>query len=63
MGLMNDTENRVQLLIDQDVLKGEQFGCQPCMNTSSIRLRLVDLLEKFLPAVQHEPVFVELLGE
>lgn len=63
MGLMNDTENRVQLLIDQDVLKGEQFGCHPCMNTSSIRLQLADLLEKFLPAVQHEPVFVELLGE
>lgn len=63
MGLMNDTENRVQLLIDQDVLKGERFGCHPCMNTSSIRLRLADLLEKFLPAVHHEPIFVELLGE
>lgn len=63
MGLMNDTENRVQLLIDQDVLKGEWFGCHPCMNTSSLRLRLADLLEKFLPAVHHEPMFVELLGE
>lgn len=63
MGLMNDTENQVQLLIDKDVLKGEWFGCHPCMNTSSIRLRLSDLLEKFLPAVCHEPLFVELNGE
>lgn len=63
MGLMNDTENQVQLIIDRDVLKGEWFGCHPCMNTSSIRLRLADLLDKFLPAVYHEPVFVDLAGE
>lgn len=63
MGLMNDRENRVQLLIDRDVLlAGEWFGCHPCMNTSSIRLRMTDLLEKFLPAVGHEPIFVELMG-
>lgn len=63
MGLMNDRANRVQLLIDRDILNGEWFGCHPCMNTSSIRLRLADLLEKFLPAVRHDPVFVELQGE
>lgn len=63
MGLMNDREDQVQLLIDRDILNGEWFGCHPCMNTSSIRLRLADLLEKFLPAVHHAPVFVELQGE
>lgn len=63
MGLMNDTENRVQLLMDKDVLNGEWFGCHPCMNTASIRLRLRDLLEIFLPAVHHEAMFVELKGE
>lgn len=61
MGLMNDTENRVQLVIDREVLEeGMLFGCHPCMNTSSIRLPLSDLLEKFLPAVHHEPLFVDL---
>ncbi len=60
MGLMNDTENRVQLLIDKDVLRGEYFGCHPNVNTSSIRMRLCDLLEVFLPAVGHTPVYVEL---
>lgn len=61
MGLMNDTKNQVQLLIDREVLKeGGLFGCHPCMNTSSIRLSLPDLLEKFLPAVHHEPMFVDL---
>lgn len=60
MGLMNDTENQVQLLMDKEILKGERLGCHPCVNTSSIRLALTDLLEKFLPAVHHAPVFVEL---
>ncbi|MCD8130297.1 MAG: prolyl-tRNA synthetase associated domain-containing protein [Lachnospiraceae bacterium] len=60
MGLMNDRENRVQLLIDREVLEGEYFGCHPCVNTSSIRMKMRDLIEVFLPAVGHEPVYVEL---
>ncbi len=60
LGLMNDHENRVQLLIDEDVLKGEFFGCHPCINTSSLRLKTSDLMEKIIPAMGHEPIFVEL---
>ena len=60
MGLMNDHENRVQLLIDEDVLKGEYLGCHPCQNTSSIKFRTSDLLDKFLPAVHHHPIIVRL---
>ena len=60
LGLMNDTENAVQLLIDEDVLKGEFFGCHPCINTSSLRIRTADLTEKILPAVHHEPRLVTL---
>ena len=60
MGLMNDTENHVQLLIDQDVLQGEWIGCHPCVNTSSLRIRTADLLEKILPATGHSPIRVTL---
>ena len=60
LGLMNDHENRVQLLIDQDVLKGEYFGCHPCINTSSLRLKMEDLIQKILPAVHHAPQLVTL---
>ena len=63
MGLMNDTENQVQLLIDKDILAGETFGCHPCINTSSMRLGIKELLEVFLPAISHEPMFVELKGQ
>ena len=60
MGLMNDHENRVQLLMDQDVLKGEYIGCHPCINTSSLRFLSSDLIENILPAMGHEPTYVEL---
>ena len=60
LGLMNDHEHHVQLLIDEDVLKGEFFGCHPCINTSSLRLRTSDLMEKIIPAMGHEPRIVSL---
>ena len=60
MGLMNDHENRVQLLMDQDVLKGEYIGCHPCINTSSLRFRTADLIEKIIPAMGHTPTYVDL---
>lgn len=63
LGLANDTENRVRLLIDADVLKDEYMGCHPCANTSSLKIKTADILEKFLPAVHHEYSVVELPWE
>lgn len=63
MGLMNDHDNQVQLLMDEDVVKEEYLGCHPCVNTSSLKMKVQDVLTKFLPAVHHEPVFVKLTGE
>ena len=36
------------------MLTAPDFGCHPCVNTSSLRLSTADLLTKFLPAVHHE---------
>ena len=60
MGLMNDPDNQVRLVIDREVLEEEYVGCHPCKNTSSIKLHTSDLLEKFLPAVHHTPTVVTL---
>ena len=60
MGLMNDREKKVQLLIDEDVLRDEYFGCHPCINTSSLKIRTKDLVEKIIPAMEHEPKIVKL---
>ncbi len=63
MGLMNDTEHKVQLLIDEDVLKGEEIGCHPCVCTSSLKIKTKDIIEKYLPATGHDYVTVHLVGE
>lgn len=53
MGLMNDTDHRVQLLVDEDLLRQEYIGCHPCINTSSLRIRREDIFGKFLTATGH----------
>jgi len=63
LGLMNDRENRVQLLIDEDILKAPFFGCHPCINTSSLRIATRDLTGKLLPAMAHTPRLVVLPKE
>lgn len=60
MGLMNDTENHVQLVIDRPVVESETMGCHPCVNTSSLKLKTKDVMEKFLPAVHHKAIIVDL---
>jgi Ala-tRNA(Pro) deacylase len=60
LGLMNDKNRNVELLLDRDAVKPEFIGCHPCVNTSSLKLRTLDILEKFLPFTGHPPRFVEL---
>ena len=60
LGLMNDRDKKVQLLIDEEVLQGEYLGCHPCINTSSLRFTIKDLTEKVIPALGHEPRTVTL---
>jgi len=63
LGLMNDHDHHVELLMDEDVLKGEYFGCHPCINTSSLRIRTADLMEKIIPAMDHPARIVVLPNE
>ena len=63
LGLMNDHEHHVELLVDEDVLKGEYFGCHPCINTSSLRIATSDLIEKIIPAMDHPARIVSLPKE
>lgn len=63
MGLMNDKEGRVRLVIDEDVLKEEFVGCHPCVNTSSLKIKTEDLLNKILPFLNRTYTAVTLIGE
>ena len=60
LGLMNDTEHRVTLALERRVAEVEWFGCHPCRNTSSLRLKTADLLHVFLPHIGVTPVIVDL---
>lgn len=60
MGLMNDRQNRVQLLIDREIIGSEYLGCHPCVSTSSLKMKTQDVLNVFLPAVGHHPLVVDL---
>ena len=63
MGLMNDRDHAVQLLVDEDVLKDEYIGCHPCVCTSSLRIRTKDITDVFLPSTGHSFRTVKLKGE
>ena len=60
LGLANDRDNRVKLVIDRDVLAGEYIGFHPCINTATVRFTVKDLTERIIPAMGHEPQFVEM---
>ena len=60
LGLMNDSEKKVQLLIDEDIMKEPYFGCHPCINTSSLKFTTEDLTTKIIPALGHDPITVNL---
>ena len=62
LGLMNDTQNAVTLLVDRDLLGEDHIGCHPCVNTSSLKLGKDDIFEVFLPAVRHGYTPVTLIG-
>ncbi len=63
LDLRNDTENKVKLLIDKDLLEKESVGVHPCINTSSLAIQWKDLLEVFLPGIHHSYQLVTLTGE
>ena len=60
LGLMNDTEHKVRLLMDREVYEAEWFGCHPCKNDGSLRIKTADLLNVFLPHTGHEVTVVDL---
>ena len=60
LGLMHDTEHRVKLLMEKEVYEAEWFGCHPCKNDGSLRIKTADLLQVFLPHTGHDVTVVEL---
>lgn len=60
MGLMNDKGNNIQLLLDREIANSDYIRCHPCINTSTLKIKTSDILEKFLPYVGHDAILVDL---
>lgn len=63
MGLINEKQENVSLVIDRELLSSEWFGCHPCVNTATLKLRMDDLLGKIVPATGHSYKIVTLKTE
>lgn len=63
LGLMNDRDNAVSLLVDEDILNDEYVGCHPCINTSSLKIKTKDMFGPVLKAMNHDMTVVKLTGE
>ena len=63
MGLINDNEHKVLLVIDKDLMKSDYLGCHPCINTATLKIKMTDLLEKIVPATGHPCKIVTLKTE
>lgn len=60
MSIVNDTDDYVQVIIDKDVADCEWFGCNPGINTSHIKIKTKDLLNKYLPYAKHNAQIIKL---
>ena len=60
LGLINDRENKVRLLVDEDILSDEYIGCHPCINTTSLKIKTVDLFDTLINAANHTKTVVRL---
>ena len=60
LGLANDKDNKVTLILDKDVISQPYICCHPCVNTSSLKIKTEDILNVFIPYTKHSPLFVDL---
>lgn len=60
LSLIYDRTNKVKLLVHKDLLQESHIACHPCINTSSLKIRTQDLLEKFVPYTGHDITIIEL---
>ena len=62
LGLMYDKVHKINLLVDREIAESEYICCHPCINTSTLKIKTADILEKFLPYTGHKPTILEIFG-
>ena len=59
LALLNDTDNKVELVIDRDVIQQDHIRCHPCVNTSTLKIKTEDFLNKIIPALKKEAMIID----
>ena len=60
MGILNDPEGKVKVVVDKAVADAEWFACNPGANTSHLKFKTKQLINNFLPAEKHKPEIIML---
>ncbi|MBQ8830875.1 MAG: prolyl-tRNA synthetase associated domain-containing protein [Oscillospiraceae bacterium] len=63
LGILNDNEKKVHLVMDREVYEDEYICCHPCRNTSTLKIAVKDIIEKVVPYSGHDITVVELAWE
>ena len=59
LSLINDTDNRVSVVIDQTIMEADVLNCHPLVNTATTTIRTGDIMT-FARATGHDPVVRDL---
>ncbi len=60
LSVIEDSEARVKLVIDKDVISASAFASPDCTTTGYIKLKTADVLKKYLTYAKHEPIIIEI---
>lgn len=54
MELVNDNDNKIELFIDEKILKTDYFRFHPNENKATVRIRMEDFKNKLIPYLKHD---------
>ena len=55
-----DSNNKVKIVIDKDVLKGVYYGCSDETTTGYMKIKVDDIINKVLPYSIHKETVIEM---
>ncbi|HQJ10157.1 MAG TPA: hypothetical protein PLF54_14210, partial [Deltaproteobacteria bacterium] len=62
LGVINDRDCSVEVIIDRDLLKYDAMQCHPLVNTSTLVVSTEDVM-KFLELTGHLPLILDVPGQ
>lgn len=58
-GILLDTKNEIQVIIDKDVVSEEWYGCSDGTTTGYMKIAIESVIDKFLNFTNHKPKIIQ----